>query len=271
MTTCSSEDCPEVFPVDIVSLPLVREIEFSIDLIPGASQLLDHPYRLPLSDVRIVKPGLKNFKKRVFIRTKSLTMGSTRVFVMRKDGSMRQCVLIGNKQVDYKEPVLFPRSDDLLTHLQGACYFLEDRSSLKRISQHLNLSKLREEMKLMKMIWTTPEGEVDWPVTHQRIVMDEAHTSIYSVHPGTDKMYYDLRDLYWWPGMKRYIAEREVRFTSHLWQAFQKALGTRLNMSTAYHPQTDGQSERTIQTLEDMLRACVMDFGGSWDTHLLID
>ncbi|GJU76372.1 putative reverse transcriptase domain-containing protein [Tanacetum coccineum] len=48
----------------------------------------------------------------------------------------------------------------------------------------------------------------------------------------------------------------------------QKALGTRLDMSTAYHPQTDGQSERTIQTLEDMLRACVIDFGGSWDVHL---
>nr|GEV38120.1 putative reverse transcriptase domain-containing protein [Tanacetum cinerariifolium] len=47
-----------------------------------------------------------------------------------------------------------------------------------------------------------------------------------------------------------------------------KALGTKLNMSTAYHPETDGQSERTIQTLEDMLKACVMDFGGSWDTHL---
>ncbi|GJU41580.1 putative reverse transcriptase domain-containing protein, partial [Tanacetum coccineum] len=52
------------------------------------------------------------------------------------------------------------------------------------------------------------------------------------------------------------------------WQAFQKALGTRLDMSMAYHPQTDGQSKRTIQTLEDMLRACVMDFGGSWYTHL---
>ncbi|GJV11550.1 retrotransposon protein, putative, ty1-copia subclass [Tanacetum coccineum] len=47
-----------------------------------------------------------------------------------------------------------------------------------------------------------------------------------------------------------------------------EALGMRLDMSTTYHPQTDGQSERTIQTLEDMLRACVMDFGGSWDTHL---
>ncbi|GKF68938.1 putative reverse transcriptase domain-containing protein [Tanacetum coccineum] len=62
------------------------------------------------------------------------------------------------------------------------------------------------------------------------------------------------------------ISDRDGRFTSHLWQAFQEALGTRLDMSTDYHPQTDGQSERTIQTLEDMLRAFVMDFGGSWDT-----
>ncbi|GKC99581.1 putative reverse transcriptase domain-containing protein, partial [Tanacetum coccineum] len=55
---------------------------------------------------------------------------------------------------------------------------------------------------------------------------------------------------------------RDGRFASHLWQALQKALGTKLNMSTTYHPETDSQSERTIQTLEDMLRACVMDFGG---------
>ncbi|GKC42324.1 putative reverse transcriptase domain-containing protein [Tanacetum coccineum] len=64
------------------------------------------------------------------------------------------------------------------------------------------------------------------------------------------------------------ISDRKGRFTSHFWQSLQKALGTRLDMSTAYHPQTDGQSERTIQTLEDMLRAYVMDFRKGWDKHL---
>ncbi|GJV35997.1 putative reverse transcriptase domain-containing protein [Tanacetum coccineum] len=59
--------------------------------------------------------------------------------------------------------------------------------------------------------------------------LGEAHATRYSIHPGADKMYYDLREMYWWP---------------------------------------DGQSERPIQTLEYMLRACVIDFGGSWDTHL---
>ncbi|GKA15802.1 putative reverse transcriptase domain-containing protein [Tanacetum coccineum] len=75
-----------------------------------------------------------------------------------------------------------------------------------------------------------------------------AHASRYSVHPGADKMYYDLKDMYWWPGMKKDIAIYVSKC---------------LTCS-----KTDGQSERTIQTLEDMLRACVIDFGGSWDTHL---
>ncbi|GJW80855.1 reverse transcriptase domain-containing protein [Tanacetum coccineum] len=213
----------------------------------------------------------------------------------------------------------------------------------------------------MDRIWVPLVGGV------RTIIMDEAHKSRYSVHPRADKMYYDLRDMYWWPRMKRDIAtyvsecltcakvkaehqrpsgllqqpeipewkwenitmdfitklprtrnghdaiwvvvdrltksahflairedystkklvrlytdeivarhgvpvsiisDRDARFTSRLWKTFQKALGTRLDMSTAYHPQTDGQSERTIQTLEDMLRACVIDFGGSWDVHL---
>ncbi|GJS00458.1 putative reverse transcriptase domain-containing protein [Tanacetum coccineum] len=64
------------------------------------------------------------------------------------------------------------------------------------------------------------------------------------------------------------ISDRDSRFTSRFWQSMQEALGTRLDISTAYHPQTDGQSERTTQTLEYMLRACVLDFEGSWDVHL---
>nr|GEY91835.1 putative reverse transcriptase domain-containing protein [Tanacetum cinerariifolium] len=64
------------------------------------------------------------------------------------------------------------------------------------------------------------------------------------------------------------ISDYDGKFTSPFWKSLNKALGTRLDMSTTYHPETDGQSERTIQTLEDMLRACVLDFGKGWDKHL---
>ncbi|KAI3810883.1 hypothetical protein L1987_20506 [Smallanthus sonchifolius] len=66
------------------------------------------------------------------------------------------------------------------------------------------------------------------------------------------------------------ISDRDSRFTSKFGRSLQKALGTRLDLSTAYQPQSDGQSERTIQILEDMLCSCVIDVGGSWDTHLLL-
>ncbi|GKF67293.1 putative reverse transcriptase domain-containing protein [Tanacetum coccineum] len=153
-------------------------------------------------------------------------------------------------------------------------------------------------------IWVPLKGDV------RTLIMDEAHKSKYYVHPRADKMYYDLRDKYWWPGMKIDIAEYEgiaMDFVTKLPRTSSRHKtirvimdrltksahflpmrkdykmerlarlylneivarhGTRLEMSTAYHPQTDGQSEHTIQTLEDMLRACVLDFRGSWDVHL---
>ncbi|GJQ96662.1 putative reverse transcriptase domain-containing protein [Tanacetum coccineum] len=199
------------------------------------------------------------------------------------------------------------------------------------------------------------------------LIMHESHKSKYSIHPGSDKMYQDLKKLYWWPNMKAEIAtyvskcltcakvkaehqkpsgllqqpeipewkwekitmdfisglprtpsgydsiwvivdrltksayflpmkktdsieklaqlylkeiickhgvptsiifDRDNLFTLRFWKSLQEAMGTQLDMSTAYHPKTDGQSERTIQTLEDILRACVIDFGSSWDRHL---
>ncbi|GKD13505.1 putative reverse transcriptase domain-containing protein [Tanacetum coccineum] len=167
------------------------------------------------------------------------------------------------------------------------------------------------------------------------LIMHESHKSKYYVHPGSDKMYQDMKKLYWWPNMKVDIAtyipqwkwdnitmdfitklprtssgydtiwvivdrltesahflpmrendsmdkltrlylkevvtrhgipvsiiyDRDGRFMSNFLRSFHKALGTRLDMSTAYHPQTDGQSKKTIHTLEDMLRACVINFG----------
>ncbi|GKB87697.1 putative reverse transcriptase domain-containing protein [Tanacetum coccineum] len=87
------------------------------------------------------------------------------------------------------------------------------------------------------------------------VIMYEYHKSKYSIHPGSEKMYQDVKKLYWWPNMKADIAAY-------------KALGTDISISTAYHPETDGQRERTIQTLEDMLRAYVIDFGKGWVKHL---
>nr|GEW34436.1 putative reverse transcriptase domain-containing protein [Tanacetum cinerariifolium] len=87
------------------------------------------------------------------------------------------------------------------------------------------------------------------------LIIHESRKSKYLIHLGSDKMYQDLKKLYWWPNMKAEIATY---------------VSTQLDISTAYHPQMDGESERTIQTLKDMLRACVIDFGKGWDRHLTL-
>ncbi|GAU46655.1 hypothetical protein TSUD_281460 [Trifolium subterraneum] len=201
----------------------------------------------------------------------------------------------------------------------------------------------------------------------KKMIFDEGHKGGLSIHPGLVKMYQDLKKLFWWPRMKKEIAEyvyaclvcqkskiehqkpsgllqllfipewkwdniamdfvgglpktakgneviwvvvdrltksahfiaikigslvtklaeiyveqiirlhgipssivsdRDPKFTFRFWESLQEALGTKLRLSSAYHPQTDGQSERTIQSLEDLLRACVLEQGESWDSCL---
>nr|GEZ38818.1 reverse transcriptase domain-containing protein [Tanacetum cinerariifolium] len=110
------------------------------------------------------------------------------------------------------------------------------------------------------------------------VIMHDSHKSKYSIHLGFDKTYQDMKRLYWWPDMKADIAtyvskcltcaKVKAKHQRPSGLSLQKALGASLDMSNAYHPETDGQSERTIQTLEDMLRACVIDFGKGWVNHL---
>ncbi|KAG4139088.1 hypothetical protein ERO13_D07G170275v2 [Gossypium hirsutum] len=64
------------------------------------------------------------------------------------------------------------------------------------------------------------------------------------------------------------ISDRDPRCTLRFWSKLQEALGTKLNFSTTFHPQTDRQSERVIQILEDMLRFCILHFGSSWERYL---
>ncbi|GKB95354.1 putative reverse transcriptase domain-containing protein, partial [Tanacetum coccineum] len=131
------------------------------------------------------------------------------------------------------------------------------------------------------------------------VIMHVSHKSKYSIHPSSNKMYQDMKKLYWWPNMKADIAtyvskcltcakvkaehQRPSRLLSAIFTPMKEtdpidklariylkenALGTNLDMSIAYHPQTDGQSEGTIQTLKDMLHACTINFGKYWVNHL---
>ena len=77
-----------------------------------------------------------------------------------------------------------------------------------------------------------------------------------------------IQDIVWLHGLPvSILLDWDPRFTAHFWKSFQRSMGTRLMMSTTFHPQKDSQLERTIQVLEDMLRACVLDLKGSWEEH----
>ncbi|XP_050890368.1 uncharacterized protein LOC127095768 [Lathyrus oleraceus] len=159
------------------------------------------------------------------------------------------------------------------------CYF----NLREEIRQGQMIDEKLQEMSTQPGLAQSPNGVI---VFNQRIyvpndaelkrkVLEEAHKRAFTIHPGSSKMYQDLKKDYWWPGMKRDIAElhgvptsivsdRDPKFTSRFWKAFQQAMRSRLCLSTSNHPQTDGQTERTIQTLTDMLRACILDSGGNW-------
>ncbi|XP_070013219.1 uncharacterized protein [Nicotiana sylvestris] len=108
-------------------------------------------------------------------------------------------------------------------------------------------------------------------------IMAEAHTLRYSVHPSSMKTYHDLKKVYWWNEMKRNVADFVAKCTNcqKVKDEHQRPSGLAQNIEIPMWKWemintdflTDEKEERTIQTLEDMLRACVLDFKGSWDDH----
>ena len=118
-----------------------------------------------------------------------------------------------------------------------------------------------------------------FPLTQQkhdfvRVIVDKLTKSAHFIPVGIDYSMDRLAELYVDEIVRLHgvslsiVSDRDPRFTSRFWKELQSALGTRLNFSTAFHPQTDGQSERLIQVLEDMLRGYVMEFTGSWDRYI---
>ncbi|GJX89021.1 putative reverse transcriptase domain-containing protein [Tanacetum coccineum] len=382
-------DFPEVFPEDLPGLPPTRPVEFQIDLIPGAAPVARAPYRLAPSEMKELSEQLQELSDKGFIRPSSSPWGAPVLFVKKKDGSFRMCIDYRElNKLTVKNRYPLPRIDDLFDQLQGSSIYskidlrsgyhqLRDKKEheehLKAILELLKKEKLRDipkerlEPRADGTSCLNDKSLLPCYGDLRSVVMHESHNSKYSIHPGSEKMYQDVKKLYWWPNMKADIAtyvskcltcakvkaehqrpsgllvqpaipewkwdnimmdfitklpkssqgfdtiwvimdrltksahflpirendpldklarlylnrivarhgipvsiicDRDGRFTSNFWRSFQKALGTDLSMSTAYHPETDGQSERTIQTLEDMLRACVIDFGKGWVKHL---
>ncbi|GJZ58694.1 putative reverse transcriptase domain-containing protein [Tanacetum coccineum] len=150
--------------------------------------------------------------------------------------------------------------------------FKQDNVLAERLHGLNQQMERREDGSLyfLDRIWVPLVGGV------RTIIMNEAHKTGYSVHPGADKMYHDLRDMYWCPRMKRDIATYvskcltfdRLTKSAHFLAIHEDFSTEKLARLYIDEIVTDGQSERMIQTLEDMLRACVIDFGGSWDVHL---
>ena len=150
-------------------------------------------------------------------------------------------------------------------------------------AEHQAPSGLLQPIKIPEWKWDriTMDFVVGLPLTGRRhdsvwVVVDRLTKSAHFLPVRTDYSLDKLAELYIKEIVRLHgipvsiISDRDPRFTSRFWGKLQEALGTRLNFSTAFHPQTDGQSERVIQILEDMLRSCVIDLEGSWDRHIAL-
>nr|GEV58888.1 retrotransposon protein, putative, Ty3-gypsy subclass [Tanacetum cinerariifolium] len=278
-------------------IPPARQVEFQIDLVPGAAPVARAPYRLAPLEMKELAEQLQELSEKGFIRPSSSPWGDPVLFVKKKDGSFRMCIDYRElNKLTVKNRYSLPRNDGLFDQLQGSSVY----SKINLRSGYHQLRVRKED--ILKTTFRTRYGHYEFQVMPfeilewkwEKITMDfitklpkttNGYDTIWViVHRLTTSAHFlpirendpaeKLMKLYMKEVVTRHgvhvsiISDRNGRFTSLFWQALHKTLGTRLDMNTAYHPETDGQSERTIQTLEYMLRTCVIDFKKSWDRHL---
>ncbi|GJR17278.1 putative reverse transcriptase domain-containing protein [Tanacetum coccineum] len=327
--------------------PPTCQVEFQIDLIPGAAPVARAPYRLAPSEMKELSDQLKKLSDKGFIRPSSSPWGAPVLFVKKKDGSF-------GMYIDYRElkklmvknhyPLL--RIDDLFDQQQGSSVHSKiepENRSKQEHEEHLNLilellkkeqlyakfskcefwipkvqflshvidskglagyyrrfieglSKITKSMtkltpkkvkfdygdkeeagfQLIKQklfsaqIMALPEGSEEFIICCDASIKglvrrSSVRSEDLKALPIQDTITYSLIQNFSKPSLIR--RKLNMRSTSLVGIAA-KSYGNRLDMSTAYHPETDGQSERTIQTLKDMLRACRIDFGNAWEGHL---
>ncbi|GJW22796.1 putative reverse transcriptase domain-containing protein [Tanacetum coccineum] len=121
-------DFPEVFPEDLPGLPPTRQVEFQIDLIPGAAPVARAPYRLAPSEMKELSEQLKELSDKGFIRPSSSPWGAPVLFVKKKDGSFRMCIDYRElNKLTVKNRYPLPRIDDLFDQLQGSSVYSKIR------------------------------------------------------------------------------------------------------------------------------------------------
>nr|GEX13524.1 reverse transcriptase domain-containing protein [Tanacetum cinerariifolium] len=287
------QDFHEVFSKELPGLPPPRQVEFRIDLIPSVAPVARAPYRLAPFEMKELSEQLKELSKKGFIRPSSSPWGAPVLFVKKKDGSFRMCIDYQElNKLTIKNRYPLPRIDDLFDRLQGSSVY----SKIDLRSGYHQLRIRKEDIPITA--FRTRYGHYEFqqpkiPVWKwERIIMDfiaklpripTGYDSIWVIVDRLTKYahFILINDKFKMERLTHLkvivcrhgvpvsiISNRDPRFASRFWKSLQKSLWMNLDMSTAYHPVTDGQSERTIQTLEDMLHACVIDFGSGWDKHL---
>ncbi|KAL5544968.1 hypothetical protein UlMin_008752 [Ulmus minor] len=200
----------------------------------------------------------------------------------RKSTATVMSILKGAQELDpqllkLKEQVLEGKNVEFSVSTGGILHFkgrlcIPDNAQIKEqllseahttpYSVHPGATKMYQDLK--ERFWWSGHDAI-WVVVDR--LTKSAHfisiKKIFSLEKLADLYVQEIVHLHGVP--KSIVSNRDARYTSKFWRSVQRVMGTSLNFSTTFHPQTDGQSERTIQILEDMLHACVLDFKGTWN------